>query len=95
VSSRADIGVIGVSGIEADGTLLNYDYREARVTQTLMGQSPQVTMVADHTKFGRHAPLRLGSIEQVNILITALPVLAEAAEAFEEAGVEVIVAGVG
>ena len=93
VPGQVDIGVICVSGIEADGTLSNYDYREVRVTQAIMKQSRQVWLVADHTKFGRHALVRLGSIEQVNIFFMALPVLAEAAEAFAKAGEEVIVAG--
>lgn len=92
---KVDIGIIGVSGIEADGTLLDYDYREVRVTQTIMEQSRQVWLVADHTKFGRHALVRLGSIAQVDKFFTDLPVPAEAAEAFEKAGVEVIVAGAG
>jgi DeoR family glycerol-3-phosphate regulon repressor len=90
---KVDIGIIGVSGIENDGTLLDYDYREVRVTQTIMEQSREVWLVADHTKFGRHAMVRLGSVGQINKFFTDAPLPAEAAEAFEKAGVEVIVAG--
>ncbi len=90
---KVDIGIIGVSGIENDGTLLDYDYREVRVTQTIIEQSREVWLVADHTKFGRHALVRLGNIAQIDKFFTNLPVPPEALEAFEKAGVEVVVAG--
>ncbi|MRV76155.1 DeoR family transcriptional regulator [Duganella sp. FT92W] len=89
---KVDIGIIGVSGIEHDGTLLDYDYREVRVTQAIMEQSREVWLVADHTKFGRHAMVRLGSVAQIDKFFTDLPLPPEAAEAFDKAGVEVIVA---
>jgi DeoR family glycerol-3-phosphate regulon repressor len=92
---KVDIGIIGVSGIENDGTLLDYDYREVRVTQAIIEQSREVWLVADHTKFGRHALVRLGNISQIDKFITDLPVPPEAAEAFERAGVQVLVAGSG
>ncbi len=39
---RVDIGIIGVSSIDEDGTLLDYDYREVRVAQTIIEQSREV-----------------------------------------------------
>lgn len=90
---KVDIGIIGVSGIENDGTLLDYDYREVRVTQCIIEQSREVWLVADHTKFGRHALVRLGNIAQIDKFFTDLPVPPEALDAFEKAGVEVLVAG--
>lgn len=89
---KVDIGIIGVSGIENDGTLLDYDYREVRVTQAIMEQAREVWLVADRTKFGRHALVRLGSITQIHKFFTDLPVPDEAQDAFDKAGVEVIVA---
>ncbi len=90
---KVDIGIIGVSGIENDGTLLDYDYREVRVTQAIIEQSREVWLVADRSKFGRHALVRLGNIAQIDKFFTDLPVPPEAADAFERAGVEVLVAG--
>ena len=90
---KVDVGIIGVSGIEDDGTLLDYDYREVRVTQAIIEQSREVWLVADHTKFGRHALVRLGNIAQIDKFFTDLPVPQEALDAFEKAGVEVLVAG--
>ena len=67
---RVDTGIIGISGIEPDGTLRDFDYREVRVAQTIIAQSRQVFLVADHTKFGRNAFVELGHISQVRALFT-------------------------
>jgi DeoR family transcriptional regulator, glycerol-3-phosphate regulon repressor len=70
---RVDFGVIGISGIDADGTLLDYDYDEVRAAQAIIRNSRQVFLVADHTKFARRPMVRLGSITQVSALFTDQP----------------------
>ena len=55
---RTDFGIIGISGIDADGALLDYDYHEVRVAREIIGHARQVFLVADHTKFGRNAVVR-------------------------------------
>lgn len=67
---RADYAVIGVSGIDADGTLLDFDYREVRVAQAIIASSRQVIVVADGTKFGRAAPVRVGGLGDIDVLVT-------------------------
>lgn len=67
---KVDIGVIGISGIDADGTLLDFDYREVRVQQSIIANSREVFLAADHTKFGRNALVRLGDLSQVSCLFT-------------------------
>ncbi len=57
---KVDYGVIGVSGIEEDGTLLDFDYREVRVAQEIIRNSRSVFLVADHSKINRNAMVRLG-----------------------------------
>ncbi|MBW8726811.1 MAG: DeoR family transcriptional regulator [Inquilinus limosus] len=67
---KVDVGIIGISGIDQDGTLLDYDYREVRVARAIIDNSRQVFLVADHTKFGRNAMVRLASIGEVHALFT-------------------------
>jgi len=67
---KVDVGIIGISGIDGDGTLLDYDYREVRVARAIIDNSRQVFLVADHTKFGRNAMVRLASIGEVHALFT-------------------------
>ncbi|MCL4182936.1 MAG: DeoR/GlpR family DNA-binding transcription regulator [Burkholderiaceae bacterium] len=67
---RVDIGVIGISSIEPDGTLRDFDYREVKVAQTIIEQSREVWLVADASKFGRRAMVQLAHLSQVDVLFT-------------------------
>ena len=67
---RMDFGIIGISGIEENGALLDFDYREVRVAQAIIKNSRNVLLAADHSKFGRYAMVRLGNITQANNFIT-------------------------
>ncbi|ANH71829.1 HTH domain protein [Ralstonia insidiosa] len=89
---RVDIGIIGVSSIDEDGTLLDYDYREVRVAQAIIEQSREVWLAADHSKFGRRAVVRLGHISQIDKFFTDVPVPEPMAEVFRAAEVDVVVA---
>lgn len=88
---KVDIGIIGISGIDADGTLLDFDYREVRVSQAIIASSRQVFLVADHTKFGRNAMVRLGHISQIDVLFTDQPPPDNMIKLFEKAKVAVYV----
>lgn len=67
---KVDYGIIGISGIDIDGTLLDFDYREVRAARAIIDNSRKVFLAADHTKFGRNAMVRLGSIEEIDALFT-------------------------
>lgn len=68
---RVDFGIIGISGVDPqDGSLLDYDYQEVRVAQSIINNSRTVFLAADNAKFGRNAMVRLGSISQVDTLFT-------------------------
>ncbi len=67
---QMDFGIIGISGIHSDGSLLDFDYREVRVAQTIIANSRQVLLAADHSKFGRNAMVRLGNITQADHFFT-------------------------
>ena len=67
---RVDIAVIGISGIEEDGTLRDYDLREVKVAQTIIAQAREVWLVADQSKFGRPAMVQLATLDQIDRLFT-------------------------
>lgn len=70
---RVDFGVIGISGIDIDGTLLDFDYREVQVARCMIEQSRRVILVADHSKVGRNALVRLGDLSLVDLFCTDSP----------------------
>ncbi|WP_160287586.1 DeoR/GlpR family transcriptional regulator [Pseudomonas knackmussii] len=67
---RVDFAVVGISGIDEDGSLLDFDYQEVRVSRAIIENARQVLLAADSSKFGRNALVRLGPIDLVDRLIT-------------------------
>ncbi|MEH0020613.1 MAG: DeoR family transcriptional regulator [Desulfobacter sp.] len=67
---KADIGIIGISGIDDDGTLLDFDFMEVNVARAIMDNARKVFLVADHSKFHRNAMVRLGNLSEIHTLIT-------------------------
>ena len=67
---KVDYAVIGASAIDADGALLDYDFREVKVAQAIIANARHVILVADSTKFERTAPVRIGHLSQVHTFIT-------------------------
>lgn len=67
---KVDFAIIGISGIDNDGELLDFDYQEVRVAQAIIKNARQVFLAADHSKFGRNAMIRLGNISQASHLFT-------------------------
>jgi DeoR family transcriptional regulator, glycerol-3-phosphate regulon repressor len=89
---KVDYGIVGISGIDLDGVMLDFDYREVRVAQAIMDNSRRVFLAADHTKFGRNAMVRLGDISQITALFTDRTPPESIAQRLSEASVELFVA---
>jgi DeoR family glycerol-3-phosphate regulon repressor len=67
---KVDFAVIGCSALEEDGTMVDYDIREVRVTQAIIENARCVILVADNSKFARKAPVRLGNVGQLDYFVT-------------------------
>ncbi|HEU4458463.1 MAG TPA: DeoR/GlpR family DNA-binding transcription regulator [Methylibium sp.] len=89
---KVDVGLIGISGIEADGTLRDYDVREVSVARAIVEHSREVWLCADHSKFNRPAMVELARFEQIDALFTDAEPPAPYRELLAEAGVECVVA---
>jgi DeoR family glycerol-3-phosphate regulon repressor len=90
---KVDIGLIGISAIEADGTLRDFDYREVKVARAILDHSREVWLAADHSKFNRPAMVELGRLDQVDRLYTDAAPPAPFERLLAEAGVQCVVAG--
>ena len=67
---KVDHAVMGVSAIDEDGALLDFDVREVRAAQAIMKHSRNVILVADNMKFSRSAPVRIGHLSQLDVFVT-------------------------
>jgi DeoR family glycerol-3-phosphate regulon repressor len=90
---KVDFALIGASAIDAEGTLLDFDVDEVRVSQTIISNARQVILAADASKIGRPAPIRIGDINDVDYLVTDMLDDPRLAELCREAGVLVVQTG--
>lgn len=90
---KVDFAVIGASAIDEAGALLDFDYREVRVSQAIIGNARQVILVADRLKLERSAPVRIGHVSQINVFITDRLVSPPLAAICRSHGVRVIETG--
>lgn len=67
---KVDFAIIGVSAIDGDGALLDFDYREVKVARAIIENARHVILVADSGKFDRAAPVRIGHLGQVQSFVT-------------------------
>ena len=89
---KVDIALIGISGIEADGSLRDFDYREVSVARAILEQSREVWLAADHSKFHRPAMVELARLDHLDRLFTDAPPPPPFAQLLADAAVQCIVA---
>lgn len=89
---RVDYAVIGAAALAEDGTMLDFDLAEVQVCRAMMACARHVILAIDSSKFGRSAPVTLGTLEGVHTVVTDSAAPKWVAPLCEEAEVDVIVA---
>ena len=67
---KVDYAIIGSSAIDEDGALMDYDYREVRVSQAIIENARCAYLVADGSKFTRSAPVRIAQMSELDGFFT-------------------------
>jgi DeoR family glycerol-3-phosphate regulon repressor len=70
---KVDFAVIGTSALDLDGDLLDFDPQEVRVSRAIIRQARRVFVVTDASKLDRSAPVRIGSLAEVDAVFTDRP----------------------
>ncbi|RZI84554.1 MAG: DeoR/GlpR transcriptional regulator [Rubrivivax sp.] len=89
---KVDMALIGISGIEDDGSLRDFDYREVKVARAIIEHARQVWVLADHSKFGRPAMVHQARLDEVDMLFTDAPPPEPFPQLLADAGVTCVVA---
>lgn len=89
---KADYAVIGASSIDADGAVLDYDAREVSVARAILKNARTKILVADATKFGRTASVRICDIGEVDYFVTDSAPPAEFSRAADAGETHIIIA---
>ncbi len=67
---KVDYAIIGASAIDEEGTVLDFDFREVSVAREIIAHAKQTILVADFMKFERTAPVRIGSLADIDVFVT-------------------------
>ena len=89
---RMDFGIIGISGIDEEGNLLDYDYREVSVARTIIARSRRVFLACDNSKFGRPAMVSVGHVDQLEAVFSNGPLADRWKNMLKKAGTQLYLA---
>lgn len=68
-----DFAVLGISAIDNDGAMLDFDFHEVQVKRAIIKNAQTIILPVDHSKFSRRAVVRVGALSDVNHLLTNRP----------------------
>ncbi len=63
-------GILSIGGINSKNELFNYSLDEAEFSRAVIRQAASVTIVADYTKFSRHALVKVCNATDIDTFIT-------------------------
>ncbi len=89
---RCDLAFFGSSALDERGDMLDFDMAEVEVNRAILEHARRRVLLADHSKLDRRAPVRVGSLSDVDLLITDRPLPAALAEVCGSWGTEVRIA---
>ncbi|MEM7216658.1 MAG: DeoR/GlpR family DNA-binding transcription regulator [Pseudomonadota bacterium] len=89
---KVDYAIIGTSAIDEEGSLLDFDYREVRVTHAIIEQARTTILVADSSKFERRAPVEISRLTELDVFVTDEAPPEQIVSKCKDAEVEIVVA---
>ena len=92
VELSCDILFLGVDGIDLEFGLSIANIAEASLNQKMIQMAQKVIIMADSTKFGRRGLGKIGSLDQVDYIITDSNVPSGTIRQLEETGIKLIIA---
>ena len=88
----ADFAFVGASALSADPWLMDFSREAAELRAASLAQARTAVLLADHTKVGRSAPVRVANLDQVNYVVTDLKPKGDMAQGLAKLTAEVLVA---
>jgi DeoR family glycerol-3-phosphate regulon repressor len=89
---RADHAVLTIGAVDATDGFFDFNDEEASIATAMIRQARSTTVLADHTKLGRLALVKVCDLRAVARLVTDRPPAEPLRGALRAAGVEVLVA---
>lgn len=87
---RSDVTIIGCSGLDLETGISTSVIHEAKINQKIIENSGKLVVVADYRKIGKSSNFTIGSVQDIDILITDTFADEKTIAAIEKQGVQVI-----
>ncbi|WP_422510296.1 DeoR/GlpR family DNA-binding transcription regulator [Stenotrophomonas sp. GZD-301] len=87
---RVDVCFIGTCAVDADAGIWAVDGEEAALKRALLSASSRCVVVATTDKLGAQAAHRIGSVEQIDLLVLDADAPLAQVEAFTRRGVDIL-----
>ncbi|HMD90835.1 MAG TPA: DeoR/GlpR family DNA-binding transcription regulator [Anaerolineaceae bacterium] len=87
---RADLCFLGVCSLHPEVGISNVHYDESQVQRALIDCAGEVVALASSEKLGTAGPYVIGSLSELNLIITDQKITDEAIEPYKALGIEVI-----
>lgn len=88
---KYQFAIISVSGIDEEGDMCDDDHAEVAIVSAAMAQSEQTILAVDSSKFGRQAMVKLGSLADIDVLITDARPTGRLLKNMKQAGVKIVI----
>lgn len=85
---KFDLAILSVSGVDDEGDLGDDDQAEVETVRSAMRRSQKVLLAVDSSKFGHRGLVRLGSLSDVDFLVSDAPPSTSIAAAVETGHLE-------
>jgi len=82
---------IGVGGISIDHGLTDYTLEEIEIKKQMIRRAKKRIVLADHSKFGRLAPIKICDLSDIDTIITSEGLEEEIKKKYKDYGIEIIV----
>ena len=89
---KVDYAVVGVSAIDNDGALMDFDYEDVLVSKAIFNHCRKLILVADNFKFDSTAPMLIGNISEIDILVTNFKPPSEIIDICNSNNIEIVIA---
>ena len=89
---RADKALIGTRAISLEHGLTNEYLPETMTDRAILKSGKEIIVLADHTKFGRAATVRLAPLESIHSIVTDQQTPRDFLEAVQARGLHVVIA---
>ncbi len=90
---KVDYAIIGCSAIDSNGEFFDYDFREVRVTRSIIRHARSVILVIDSMKFDRRAPIRIGDLSSIETLVSDTGIPEDAVQLCQQHAIRLEVVG--